>query len=102
MTKITQNSPLTRDTYICLIFGYAYLGGWAGLHILFKEISSSSQAEQLMPECAVAHTQTDKEEAPNCPRRDTDAQTEHTQKADCSAQTEDTEPETAQPPEELE
>ncbi len=57
MTKITQHSSSTSDTYVCLIFGYAYLGGWAGVHSLFEQTSSSSPAAQLMPACAVADTQ---------------------------------------------
>ncbi len=27
MTKLTEHSTSTSDTYVCLIFGYAYLGG---------------------------------------------------------------------------
>jgi hypothetical protein len=96
MTKFTRDPTSASDTYICLIFGYAYLGGSVRLHSLFDKDSSPGPAEKPMPMCKVVHTQTDENTAPKCATQDSHAQTKSATKADCSAQTEEVESATAQ------
>ncbi len=96
MTTLTEHSTSTSNTYACLIFGYAYLGGWAGLQSGSLFVHSSPGPVQQC-NLSVADTQTDKEPAPSSSRRDTHAQAEHVQRADGSAQTEGTQPDAAHP-----